>query len=170
MSKIMDIIDNQTWFMIDIDGVCINTIERLVYNLPYLKSHTMSWHEHIFNSTQINGSLDILREIQYKIKHINLLTKNTTMEEEIAKIDFFKYNRIYIPIISVPFFLNKTDVVHPSNYNGNVILVDDSLKNIKTWNKEGGKGIWFINQKIKYTDTEQDLMKVKSLKFLREVK
>lgn len=166
MKKVMELIDSNTWFMIDVDGVLIDTIQRLHVNYPAIISKRMTWKQHIFSSTQINSSLNILREVQGKINKIQLLTKNESFEEETAKNLYLRSQGIIVPIISVPIFLSKSFIAPPVHYDNNVILVDDDIENLNDWMQHGGKSVLF-DSGDNYTTSKYP--KVKSLEFLREV-
>ena len=169
MKKILDLINSETFFMIDIDGVCIDTEERIAMIAKEIgwkeAFKSIDWHEHISSSQQIRNSIDILREVQQELKRIQLLTQNHTKEEEFEKIAYFRNNGIYIPIISVPAKVNKSVVVPPFFYDGNVVLIDDKEKNVVEWNNAGGIGVHFSEN-----NTSENLVRVKSLEFLRKVK
>ncbi len=165
--KILELVNNQTFYMIDVDGVCIDTEQRLM-QLSYAplfhnSLRTMDWKQHIYRSKQVRGSLDILREIQGKLHRIALLTQNCCREEEECKIDFFRKEKIDLPIISVPPGYRKSSVVPPCFFNGNVVLVDDRIYNVNNWIEDGGIGVLF-------TDNPQvEALKVKTLEFLKKV-
>lgn len=169
MKNILEMINSETYFMIDIDGVCIDTEERIAKIAKEIgwkeAFKIINWHEHISSSKQINNSLDILREVQQKLKRIQLLTQNHTTEEELEKIIFFRENNIYLPIISVPPKVNKSLIVPPAFYDGNVVLIDDKEKNVIDWNNAGGIGVHFSEN-----NTTDNLIKVRSLDFLRKIK
>lgn len=166
---IQALIDDETVFMIDIDGVIINTeqrIAKIAAEIGWKKVlQTIDWEKHIFSSEQVNGSIDILKEVQTHLKRIHLLTQNNNEIEETAKIHFLRKKGILIPIISVPPTLKKSDIVPPSFYHGNVVLVDDRLKNVMEWQEAGGKSILFCEE-----EREEDFPKIKSLDFLRKLK
>jgi len=169
MNELLDLINSETYFMIDIDGVCIDTEERIAIIAKEIgwkeAFKTINWHEHISSSQQICNSIDILRDVQQKLKRIQLLTQNHTFEEELEKIAYFRKNGIYIPIISVPPKVSKSIVVPPTFYNGNVVLIDDKEKNVIDWNNAGGIGVYFSE-----SNTSNNLTRVKSLEFLRKIK
>lgn len=167
MTRIEDLVNEDTYYMIDIDGVCIDTEERIC-NLAAIYGwknvfDIVNWHEHIYSSKQIRGSLDILKEVQTRLKRIQLLTQNHSKEEEYEKISFFRQNGILIPIVSVPAKISKSTIIPPSFYNGNVVLVDDREKNIIDWNQNGGIALHF-------TEEETPYQRVKTLEFLKHVK
>lgn len=169
MEELLNLINSQTFFMIDIDGVCIDTEERIAIIAKEIgwkeAFKSIDWHEHISSSQQIHNSIDILKEVQQHLKRIQLLTQNHTKEEEFEKIAYFRNNGVYIPIISVPPKVNKSVVVPPSFYDGNVVLIDDKEKNVVEWNNAGGIGVHFSK-----SNTSESLVRVKSLEFLRKIK
>ena len=169
MEELLDLINSETYFMIDIDGVCIDTEQRIAIIAKEIgwkeAFKSIDWHEHISSSQQIHNSIDILKEVQHQLKRIQLLTQNHTKEEEFEKIAYFRNNGVYIPIISVPSKVNKSVVVPPSFYDGNVVLIDDKEKNVVEWNNAGGIGVHFSER-----NTSESLVRVKSLEFLRKVK
>ena len=169
MDKILNLINSETYFMVDIDGVCIDTEQRIAIIAKEIgwkeAFKSIDWHEHISSSQQIHNSIDILKEVQHQLKRIQLLTQNHTKEEEFEKIAYFRNNGVYIPIISVPPKVNKSVVVPPSFYDGNVVLIDDKEKNVVECNIAGGIGVHFSEN-----NTSENLVRVKSLEFLRKVK
>ena len=169
MEELLDLINSETYFMIDIDGVCIDTEQRIAIIAKAMgwkeAFKSIDWHKHISSSQQIRNSIDILKEVQHQLKRIQLLTQNHTKEEEFEKIAYFRNNGVYIPIISVPPKVNKSVVVPPSFYDGNVVLIDDKEKNVVEWNNAGGIGVHFSEG-----NTSESLVRVKSLEFLRKVK
>ena len=169
MEELLNLINSQTFFMIDIDGVCIDTEQRIAIIAKEIgwkeAFKSIDWHEHISSSQQIHNSIDILKEVQQQLKRIQLLTQNHTKEEEFEKIAYFRNNGIYIPIISVPPKVNKSVVVPPSFYDGNIVLIDDKEKNVVEWNNAGGIGVHFSEN-----NTSESLVRIKSLEFLKKVK
>lgn len=159
MKEILDLINSETYFMIDIDGVCIDTeqrIAKIAQKIGWKEAFkSIDWHEHISSSKQIHNSVDILREVQQKLKRIQLLTQNHTFREK----------GVCIPIVSVPPKVSKSIIVPPSFYDGNVLLIDDKEKNVIEWNNAGGIGVLFTD-----ADVSDNLTSVKSLEFLKKIK
>lgn len=167
--ELLNLINQDTYFMIDIDGVCIDTEHRIALIAKEIgwreAFRTINWHDHIFSSVQINHSLDILYEVQFDLKRIQLLTHNHSFLEHLEKISFFRQNGIFIPIISVPSNVSKSFVVSPKYYNGNVVLVDDKIDNVLDWNANGGIGVLFSD-----SDVSEKLIRVRSLDFMKNIK
>lgn len=167
IKKILKLVDENFWYMIDIDGVCIDTEQRLkliAEKIGWKEAiQTVDWHKHIYSSKQINNSLDILKEVQKYLKRIMFLSTNHNKTEEQEKREYLRNQGIEIPIISVPPKTPKALVVSPTFYNRKVVLVDDKEANIIDWNNYGGTGILF-------TEEETSHIKVKNLEFLRYVR
>ena len=150
---------------IDLDGVILDSEQRVLEKRSKQNELTwdeffekLDWYTLLKESCQINNSLDILLELQSRKDKIAILTKVHTILEAQAKLFELRENRkITIPIFIVPPHFKKSDIYYPSKGE---ILVDDSLKNIKSWNENNGKGILFCE--------DQDLInnKTKSLEFL----
>ena len=73
MEKILDLINSETYFMIGVDGVCIDTEERIALiakEIGYKEAFkSIDWHEHVSSSQQIQNSIDILREVQNEFNY-----------------------------------------------------------------------------------------------------
>ena len=150
---------------IDLDGVILDSQQRVEEQKAKYKDlswdiflNNLDWYSLLKEAVQINNSIDILLELQSRKDQIAILTKVHSLLEAQAKLYELRENRkITIPIFIVPPHYAKNEIYCPSNGE---ILVDDTLKNIISWNKSNGRGILFCN--------EQDLKnnKVKSLEFL----
>ena len=160
---------------IDLDGVILNSEERMLERkesiglcnhyceqefeeyFNYTNLHPTEWDYIIRNASSINGSVEIIKELE-KIRKVAILTKIHTLYEMKVKIDDLRNNRkINSPVIFVPPKINKHEVVLP---NGQ-LLIDDSKRNIYGWIEHGGTGLIF--DKALSEDTAD---KVKSLEFL----
>ena len=77
MKDILDLINSDTYFMIDIDGVCIDTEQRIAIIAKEIGwkevFKSIDWHEHISSSQQIHNSIDILKEVQHQLKILQYL-------------------------------------------------------------------------------------------------
>ncbi len=166
---IESLIDDTTFFMIDIDGVCIDTEQRMgkiAKQIGWEKAlQETDWERHIQESSSVNHSLEILKEVQYQTTRINLLTRNHSAIEEEKKIQFLRNQGIILPIISVPENFKKSDIIPPSFYQGNVVLVDDQLQNVLDWKEHGGKAILFCEQK-----REENFPQITNLEFLKKIR
>lgn len=150
---------------LDLDGVILDSEKRVVdlkkrYNDLSWDDffNIIDWDKLLSESISINNSIEIINDIQKIKNNISILTKVHTLIEAQAKINELRNKRnITIPIIIVPPHIKKSQIYIPTNGE---ILVDDSEKNIKDWNINGGKGILFCQ------DDNIDNNKVKSLEFL----
>ena len=152
---------------IDFDGVILDT-ELLLFeewrknpdrfSLPEsVKIEYMNnsnWKYIIENSEVISDSI-------YYLKHSDptktcILTKIHSMENEgRAKLDWKKKNNIKQPMILVPYYCKKSEVVDP---RGN-ILIDDCLRNLDDWIEQGGLGIFFDMDDDNYDSWQQPNIK-----------
>ena len=136
---------------IDFDGVILDTEPLLFeewrknpdrYLLPesvkieYIQQ--ANWKEIIENAEVINDSLYYLKQLDPN-KYTILTRIHSTENEGRAKIDYKLENNIKLPIILVPYYYKKSDIVDPK---GN-ILYDDALYNLDEWQEEGGIPIFF---------------------------
>lgn len=154
---------------IDLDGVVLNS-EQKIRDLIQERKPTskkewdiffenIDWFELLKNSSSINHSVEILKEVSMHEDNLMILTKIHTLLEAQAKVYDLRENRkINIPILFVPPHVDKSQIYIPNNKE---ILVDDSQKNIDNWNKFGGNGILFKEDCEVETNN-----KVKSLEFL----
>lgn len=167
---------NEDFTYIDFDGVILDSEERMLerkYNVgfhnhkdekefdeyfSYTDIYPKEWDYIIREANSINNSVEIIQELEFLKKKIAILTKIHTLNEMRVKVeDLRNHRKIYCPIIFVPPAVKKHNVVMP---NGQ-LLIDDSKKNIKLWNENGGQGLIF-DKNISYDTNE----KVKSLEFL----
>lgn len=161
---------------IDFDGVILDSEERMLERkdkagfhnhrnktefydyFDYTNIHQEEWDYIIREAISINNSVEIIQKLESLKKKIAILTKIHTLNEMKVKIDDLREHRkIFCPVIFVPPGVKKHKIVIP---NGQ-ILIDDSKKNIKLWNENGGKGLIF--DKTLSNNTNE---KVKSLEFL----
>lgn len=57
-----------------------------------------------------------------------------------AKTKALRDRNVKVPILFVPLHIKKSQIYIPSNGE---ILIDDSIKNLSDWEKNGGKGVYF---------------------------
>lgn len=158
---------NEKTIFLDLDGVILDTEERVVQLKNQRQDlewdeffEQLDWQKLLSEAQEINGAIQIIRELQDRNKKIIILTKIHTLLEASAKVMELRYNRgITIPIMFVPPHIKKSEIYQPKN---NEILIDDSIKNINDWNEHGGTGILFSET----DDNNINTSKVKSLKFL----
>lgn len=149
---------------IDFDGVIFDTEKRIVEEKN--KTPDISWNEFFENlnwfklleeSQVINNAIDCILEGQSKGMQILILTKIHTLLEMQAKVLALRERKIEVPILFVPPHIKKSQIYLPNNRE---ILVDDSIKNLIDWKKNGGTGIYFNEDLINVPEFET----IKSLK------
>ena len=137
---------------IDFDGVIFDTEQRVVEQKN--KNPDISWNEIFKNldwfklleeSKIINNAIDYILEGQSKGMQIQILTKIHTLLEMQAKVHALRERKVEVPILFVPPYIKKSQIYLPNNGE---ILVDDSIKNLIDWKKNGGTGIYF-NEDLK---------------------
>lgn len=127
---------------IDFDGVILDTdttIDNIIKassidKKEYIRS--CDWDNLLNNTDVINDSIKYLRESKLDI---NLLSKISTLEEEIAKVRYLRDNGVDMNIHLVPTKISKSDIV---SAEGN-ILIDDKVYNLDEWSTKGGIPIFF---------------------------
>lgn len=154
---------------LDLDGVILDS-EALVMDLinkskPKTKQEwdlffeNIDWKKLFSESKSLNNSVEIIHELQKFRRDIVILTKIHTVGEMRAKAYDLRENRnILLPISFVPSHMEKSQICIP--FEGD-ILVDDSVKNVDDWIKNGGAGILF-DESCK----EETKGRVRSLDFL----
>lgn len=133
---------------IDFDGVILDTVKLMfeewdncdkVEEMDRKKYfQNLNWKYILNNSSEINNSISYLK--QMNSKKTCILTKINSLDNEgVAKVEWVRENNIKQNIILVPYTTSKADIV---DAKGN-ILIDDCLKNLDEWEKNGGTGILF---------------------------
>ena len=136
---------------IDFDGVILDTDELLFEEWRKLPNRDLlperekikyiqkaNWEYILYNSDIINDSIYYLKQMNPKTTFI--LTKvHSLTNEASAKIKWLREQGVQQNALIVPYDLNKNLV---GIAKGN-ILVDDCLKNLNDWVKNGGYPILF---------------------------
>lgn len=134
---------------IDFDGVILDTedvlfdewrryikAQEIMTKIEYIQQK--DWMKVLADSSEINDALYYLREMNPNENAI--LTKVHSMENEAtAKIKYLKEKNIKVPVIIVPYTVEKIDVVDATNNE----LIDDSLYNLTKWKEAGGEPLFF---------------------------
>ena len=145
-------------YYIDCDGVIIDSQDIIndifaYYNCdssdPYWNYilEIIDWNWLLTQCNEINGSFEVLRELQRQGRKVYILSRVFSIEEALAKQAYLNSKGIYFKVIPVMKRINKSEVVKPEPYK---ILVDDSLGNVLDWRRNGGTAIYFPEE-------EQDL-------------
>lgn len=133
---------------IDCDGVILDTESGIFdeyYKLkeknPDLKRvqylREMDWENWLRKSKILGDSIQILK--QYNPKDIHILTKVHSLKEATAKINYFRELQVKNDIIIVPNEIAKSSVVDARRN----ILIDDNIKNLEDWKRNGGIPIYY---------------------------
>ena len=135
---------------IDFDGVILNTEPLLFEEWNKLPNkhllneddkikyvHDANWYTIIKNAEIINDSIYYLNNMDPTKTFI--LTKIHSQDEGVEKVLWLRKNGVKQSVILVPYKVRKIDMVDAL---GNT-LVDDSLRNLKEWKREGGYPIFF---------------------------
>ena len=135
---------------VDFDGVIKDTDK--VIDLEYLKVDnikrsefvkTYDWNKLLEVSDVINSSLDYLKKSKYDTY---ILSKISSMNEGMAKVNYLRKNEVFTNIYLVPTNISKSDMV---SARGN-ILIDDKVYNLDEWANKGGIAIFFNKDNLDY--------------------
>ena len=155
-------------YLLDFDGVILDTdttIDNIIKNknidkLEYIRN--CDWDILLNDTDVINNSLNYLRESK---RDINLLSKISTLEEEIGKVTYLRDNKVNINIHLVPTKISKSDMFNPKDN----ILIDDKVYNLDEWKSKGGIPIFFNkdNKDIDiYGKVNTEYKKIRDLRML----
>lgn len=141
---------------IDCDGVILDTETDLfkeydklieqginITRREYLQN--LDWNLWIYQAKIINNAIELLNNYDYR--DTSVLTKVNSIQEAMAKINYFRNAKLKNEIIIVPYDAKKSDVVFAKNN----ILVDDYHKNLKEWEQAGGIPIHFGKEESGYS-------------------
>lgn len=140
---------------IDCDGVILDTETGLFdeydmlkkYN-PELKKRTylqnLDWEYWIDQAVVLTDALNILKN--YDPSDTDILTKVHSLNEAVAKINYFRDKKIKNNIIIVPDGISKSQIVDSFE----TILVDDSNKNLVDWKENFGIPYYFGNKESEF--------------------
>lgn len=164
---------------IDFDGVILDTSPLLFKTwrenireglteddkIAYVK--TQDWPYILHNSPVINDSLYYLRHLDKETTSI-LTVVHSLENEGVAKVKFLRENNIDLPIILVPYLVDKANIVDAKNN----ILIDDRIYNLNIWSALGGHAIFFNKNNLDYDEWHQENVnypKVRTLNNLEKI-
>ena len=155
---------------IDCDGVVLDTETGLFDEYYILKKenpklkkkvylNNIDWKYWIEQALVLNDAIEILKN--YDPRDTNILTKVHSLNEAVAKINYFRDKKVRNNIIIVPNEFNKSQIVDPF---GNII-VDDSNSNLVDWNDNYGIPFYFGNEESEFEKIEslEDILNPKKL-------
>lgn len=99
------------------------------------------WDHFLKNCNEIKNNMKILKRISQK-NEVVILTHVYSRQEKEAKKKYICKKLKNIKIITVPYYIDKNEIVN-SKEN---ILIDDYSKNVDKWINSGGIGIKFDNE------------------------
>lgn len=146
----MIVIMDRKKIFIDFDGVIFDTEQRVLERKKMRPDISwndffdeLDWFELLDESQIINNAIDYILDGQKKDWQLAILTKIHTLIEMEAKTKALRSRNVEIPILFVPPHIRKSQIYLPNNGE---ILIDDSVKNLIDWEKNGGKSIYFNEQ------------------------
>ena len=132
---------------IDFDGVLVDT-PRLINEKIRVNGNSADvcknfpWEYFLQNSNEIEDNFSYIMKIAKKYK-VKILTHVYSDKEQHEK-ERYILNKLHdIEVITVPYFIEKNNIVNPK---GN-ILIDDYKNNINKWINSGGIGIYINDEK-----------------------
>ncbi len=151
---------------IDFDGVILDTdfiIDRDYSKIDDIKRSDFiknyDWNKLVNEASVINNSLDNLKNSKFDTY---ILSKISSMNEGIAKVNYLRDNGVLTNIHLVPTKISKSDVV---SVRGN-ILIDDKVYNLDEWVDNGGIGIFFNKDNLDYDVRGNENTKYKKINSL----
>ena len=155
---------------IDCDGVVLDTETGLFDEYYILKKenpklkkkvylNNIDWKYWIEQALVLNDAIEILKN--YDPRDTNILTKVHSLNEAVAKINYFRDKKVRNNIIIVPNEFDKSQIVDPF---GNII-VDDSNSNLVDWKDNYGIPFYFGNEESEFEKIEslEDILNPKKL-------
>lgn len=132
---------------VDFDGVLVDT-PRLINEKIKVNGNSADacknfpWDYFLQNCNEIEENLSYVKKIAKKYK-IKILTHVYSDKEQHEKERYILDKLRGIEVITVPYFIEKNNIVNPK---GN-ILIDDYKNNINKWINSGGIGIYINDEK-----------------------
>lgn len=132
---------------IDFDGVLVDT-PRLINEEIRVNGNSddvcknFPWEYFLQNCNEIENNFSYIMKIAKKYK-VKILTHVYSDKEQFEKEKYILNKLHGIEVITVPYFIEKNNIVNPK---GN-ILIDDYENNINKWINSGGIGIYMSDEK-----------------------
>jgi len=111
----------------------------------------------------------------YILKQLNtcenaiLTTVHSLENEGVSKVKYLRKNGVLLPIIVVPYLVDKIQIVNPQNN----ILIDDRIYNLDVWNNAMGHAIFFNKDNLdidEWNVKNFDYPKISTLNDLDKIK
>ena len=132
---------------IDFDGVLVDT-PRLIKEQIKIKGNSCEtcqnfpWKIFLEKCNEIENNFSYIKKLSEKFKVI-IITHVYSDNEQQEKQRYIRENLKGIECITVPYYIEKSEIVNPKEN----ILIDDYSINIDKWIKSGGIGIHFKEEK-----------------------
>ena len=165
---------------IDFDGVVVDTSPLLFKEWQQMKYSTLTeedkieyvkkqnWEVILNNSPIINDSMYILKQLN-TCENAILTTVHSLENEGVSKVKYLRKNGVLLPIIVVPYLVDKIQIVNPQNN----ILIDDRIYNLDVWNNAMGHAIFFNKDNLdidEWNVKNFDYPKISTLNDLDKIK
>ena len=155
---------------IDCDGVILDTENGLFdeYSVLLLDNpkltvdeylENLDWEYWIEQASVLGDAINILKN--YDPSDTEILTRVSSMNEAIVKINYFRRKGVKNNIIIVPVGIKKSKIALPFNN----ILVDDSAYNLRDWKNNFGIPYYFGDMPSEFERIESldDILNPKKL-------
>lgn len=160
---------------IDCNGIIIDTekglfdeYHKLKQTIPTLTKkeylEQIDWNEWIKKAPIVNDAINVLKN--HDPVDTIILTKISSLDEGVIKVDYLRNLGIKNTIGLVPYVLRKSQM---SCAKGN-ILFDNSISNLDYWYEAGGIPIYFSDKEHEFYPTTTSLEDVVSGKILEHPK
>lgn len=161
---------------IDFDGVILDTSPLLFKRWREMEHETLNetdkiayikeqdWVFILDNSPVINGSLDVLKQLD--IERNSILTTVHSLENEgVSKVKYLRKNGVWLPVILVPYVIDKAQMVDAKNN----ILIDDRIHNLEVWQQHGGHSVFFNKNNLDFDEWHQVNIKYPKIRTLNDI-
>ncbi|MBQ7105542.1 MAG: hypothetical protein IJN90_06775 [Bacilli bacterium] len=167
MGKILKYIDCNG-IIIDTEKGLFDEYHKLKKTIPTLTKkdylERIDWDEWIKKAPIVDNAIDVLKS--HEASDTIILTKVSSIDEGVVKIDYLRNLGVKNTIGLVPYVLRKSQI---SYAKGN-ILFDNSISNLDYWYEAGGIPIYYSDKEHEFYPTTTSLDDVLSEKILEHPK
>lgn len=170
MPKENDIVDKILKY-IDCNGIIIDTEKGLFDEYHRIKQYNpnltkkeyleqVDWDEWVKKAPIVDDAIEVMKS--HDASDTIILTKVSSLDEAVVKIDYLRNLEVRNTIGIVPYTLQKNQIAYAK---GN-ILFDNSLNNLDYWYEAGGIPIYYSKEEHEFFPTTTSLEDVLSGKIL----